>query len=231
MRTRRQVTALLVAMAVTMLGIAGLLAWRAGLSAYVVRTGSMTPTLRPGDVVVDAPPTTPRPGQVVTFRLVGGQVITHRVAASGPDGIHTKGDANRTTDPWRLRTADLLGHVSAVVPRAGYALVYLRQPAGAASLVTCVWALLLAWRLFFGGPEPRRATTAAGALAAVLLVAAAMTSASRSVTPTGATFSDSRTGILGVADGHHGPDGGGDAADGNRPAQQADGASASAARG
>lgn len=101
-------------------------------------TGSMSPLINPGDVVVTSP--TPvvniRVGDVITYRIPveDKRVETHRVTEilSNPDGttaVRTKGDANNGVDPW---TATLQGstvhkHVL-TVPFAGQAIRVLRQP-------------------------------------------------------------------------------------------------------
>ena len=69
-----------------------------------VETGSMSPTLEPGDgfVAVPAGLAGPiEPGDVVTFdaeRLHDGGLVTHRVVAETDDGYVTRGDANPFTD-------------------------------------------------------------------------------------------------------------------------------------
>jgi signal peptidase len=135
---------------------AAALAWQQGYRLYIVHTGSMEPTLRPGDAVLDAPaPATVRPGEVVTFRAGSGpgSVVTHRVSSVSEGLVHTQGDANRSVDPWSLRSSDLLGATVAVLPRAGYVLYYLQQPSGLASLATAALAVTLLWGLFFP-PDP-----------------------------------------------------------------------------
>ncbi len=129
------------------------LAWQQGYRLYIVHTGSMAPTLRPGDAVLDAPaPATVRPGQVITFRAGSGpeSVVTHRVSWVSEEGlVHTQGDANRSVDAWALPDSDLLGTTVAVLPRAGYVLYFLQQPSGLASIATSALALTLLWGLFF----------------------------------------------------------------------------------
>src|SRR5687768_4040409 len=72
-----------------------------------VLSGSMQPTIRPGDVVVATP--TPssnvRAGDIVTFQLPDGEgTVTHRVAkvrrVDGELKIITKGDANEAADTY-----------------------------------------------------------------------------------------------------------------------------------
>jgi len=102
-------------------------------------TASMKPTFSPGDVVV----VRPEPiqdltvGQVISYQVPVGvhQVETHRVvkilrgAGTTTPVIQTKGDNNTVVDPW---TAQLNGttvyHLVAVVPKAGYAINFLRGP-------------------------------------------------------------------------------------------------------
>jgi signal peptidase len=120
---------------------------------YVVHTGSMTPTYRSGDIVVDRPvASTPRPGEVLTFRHSDRttDVVTHRLVALQPDGLlTTKGDANPSDDAWSIRPSQVEGQVVVGLRYAGYLAVYLQQPAGIASLATTVLAVILLWQIFF----------------------------------------------------------------------------------
>lgn len=69
-----------------------------------VETGSMSPTLEPGDGFVAVPAAVAGPvetGDVVTFhaeRLHGGGLVTHRVVGETQRGYVTQGDANAFTD-------------------------------------------------------------------------------------------------------------------------------------
>ena len=74
-----------------------------GYSVYTVATGSMTPALRVGDVILVKKVTDPKELQkddIITFYGQGkqsGKIITHRIISEGveSDGtIHTCGDAN-----------------------------------------------------------------------------------------------------------------------------------------
>jgi signal peptidase len=69
-----------------------------------VETGSMAPTLNPGDGFVAVPPAIAgqvETGDVVTFRaeeIQGGGLTTHRVVGETEQGFVTRGDANPFTD-------------------------------------------------------------------------------------------------------------------------------------
>src|SRR3984893_9106413 len=77
----------------------------------VIDTGSMRPTLEPGDVAVLTSESTAdlKQGQIVAFHPPGEPQLTvmHRVFSVHrvPNGviIQTKGDANNTTDQWHAR--------------------------------------------------------------------------------------------------------------------------------
>jgi signal peptidase len=108
--------------------------------AYVVRTGSMAPTISPASVVVIEADQY-EVGQVITFRRHGDRT-THRLAAVNDDGtLTTKGDANDTIDPFTVPAADVIGGVTAFVPNLGYLVVYLQNPLALGSLIMCMLSL------------------------------------------------------------------------------------------
>jgi signal peptidase len=166
MSIARRIGGVALACAVLAVVTSGALLWAHGYRVYVVHTGSMSPTYRPGDVVVDRPPQPNyRAGQVITFRHspVATDVVTHRITDVTAAGlIHTKGDANRTADAWDIRPGQVRGSVVFGARKLGYLLVFLRQPAGTASLACALLAVLLLWRCFFpaaidpAGMSPRR---------------------------------------------------------------------------
>lgn len=108
-----------------------------------VETGSMAPTLEPGDAFVALPPAlagSVGPGDVVVFRatvLDGGGLTTHRVVAETPAGYLTQGDANAVTDQDRgeppvtegriLAVAWQLGDEVVVIPKLGLVAIAARD--------------------------------------------------------------------------------------------------------
>jgi signal peptidase len=138
----------------------GVSLWHSGYRAYVVHTGSMTPTYQLGDLVIDKrAPKTVRIGEVITFRHSADttDVVTHRIAGITATGlIHTKGDANATPDAWDIRPNQVRGEVVATVPRLGFVAVFLKQPAGIAALMTGVLVVALLYGLFFPGASETR---------------------------------------------------------------------------
>ncbi len=110
-----------------------------GHPVMTVLSGSMTPVIRTGDLVVDDPVTAAQAqhlqvGQIVSFREAPGStaIITHRiVAVSDQDGqvsYVTKGDANNAADTTPRPASDVVGVFSYDIPRGGYLLAGLHRP-------------------------------------------------------------------------------------------------------
>lgn len=131
-------------------------------------TGSMSPALEPGDLVVVRPvsPLDTEPGDVVTFTDPEGtgRLITHRVAARKVTGADvaflTRGDANNTGEQWTVAADGQIGRVTYRIPKVGLALDLLRQPLGRITLVV-IPALVLGaleiakiWRQEDAEPAP-----------------------------------------------------------------------------
>ncbi|MFN8217686.1 MAG: signal peptidase I [Solirubrobacterales bacterium] len=123
-----------------------------GDHSFTLRSGSMTPTLETGDVVVTEPvaPLSVRVGQIVTFRDPegSGRLYSHRVQSvrAAGENVHfvTRGDANTGTERWSVPVDGTLGRVIYRVPKLGYALVWTTTPEGRIGLVA-IPALLLLW--------------------------------------------------------------------------------------
>ncbi len=124
--------------AAVLLALAVALPLAFGDRPYTVLTGSMEPTIAAGDVVIDEriSPTDAQVGDVVTFRDPEDQakLITHRVRSIHRTGSHlwfiTQGDANNTTERWRIVADGELGRVVYKVPWVGHLAVLTHTPGG-----------------------------------------------------------------------------------------------------
>jgi len=108
-----------------------------GYQTSTMLTGSMSPLINPGDVVVSVP--TPvanlKTGDIITYHIpVEDQRIeTHRITDLTRTGesttIQTKGDANNGSDPWTATLAEDHAYTTvAVIPHLGDAIRALRSP-------------------------------------------------------------------------------------------------------
>ena len=133
-----------------------------GGTSMVVRSGSMTPAIRTGDVVVVRPisPTEAAIGDIVTFKDPAGsdRLLVHRVRAISQVGneveVITKGDANTTQERWKVAADGTIGTVAYRVPALGFAVGWIGSPAGRIGLVI-IPALLLAAMLLMRIWRPR----------------------------------------------------------------------------
>ena len=110
-----------------------------GHPVMTIISGSMTPTIAVGDIVVDAPVTAAQAsqlhvGQIISFRAAPGsaEIITHRIVAvrvqDGAVSYITKGDANNTADATPRPASDVIGLYDFSIPRGGYVLVAMHTP-------------------------------------------------------------------------------------------------------
>jgi signal peptidase len=144
------------AVLLVLVAVAGMIlgAWR----FTVIDTGSMRPTLNPGDVAVLRSERTAdlRTGQIVAFHPPAEPRLTvvHRVVwiqrRNGETVIQTKGDSNNVKDQWR---AHLIGSTvwreALKVPELGYLAVWSGQrPVRLAALIAIVLlvvSILMGW--------------------------------------------------------------------------------------
>ena len=142
-----------------------------GYQRYVITGGSMTGEIERGSVVFDraVPVARLEVGDVITYRPPGAAArhfVTHRIVSigRGPAGVRTfrtKGDANRSVDPWRFTLRrPTQARVELTVPYVGYALSALMDRhlrmiiIGLPALVLAVSLLAALWRQ--AGEEAQR---------------------------------------------------------------------------
>ncbi len=120
--------------------LAGLLYLHTWPPLAVVESGSMTPTIHTGDVVLlahlDRPP---RDGDIVAVQVPYAArarfgyppEVVHRVIQVLPNGdLHTKGDALKTPDPFTTARGTVNAHVVATIPAAGRVVAFLTSTLG-----------------------------------------------------------------------------------------------------
>ena len=97
------------------------------VKARVVLTGSMVPTINPGDIILTTPPTnvTPKVGSIVAYvgRRFDGTavgVFSHRIiGGDAQEGFIVKGDHNPSPDIQHPKIPDITGVVIFIIPVIG----------------------------------------------------------------------------------------------------------------
>jgi signal peptidase I len=119
-----------------------------GRVAYIKVSGhSMEPTMHFGDLVVIRAQSHYHVGQIIAYRVppreVGaGVTVIHRIVGGNPHtGYRTRGDNNPYNDPWRPRSANIVGARWTLIPRAANLLSGLRGPLPLAAFATLLTVL------------------------------------------------------------------------------------------
>jgi signal peptidase len=106
-----------------------------GYSVYIVKSDSMRPVFKSGDIVVIGSPGLPfvkdiAPGRVVSFER-NHELVTHRIVSIEGDTVYTKGDAQENNDPWSVsRFFDIKGCYLFHIPYAGLASAFIKTRLG-----------------------------------------------------------------------------------------------------
>lgn len=163
-RCRRVAAWLVVGACLGTLAVAVVVPRLAGATPYTVLTGSMSPSLPPGTLVVSRPvdPGLIRTGTVLTYQLESDRpaVVTHRVVGvrttlTGRVEWQTQGDANPIPDAKWVRAEQVRGEVWYAVPWLGRAQVWL-NPDRKALLAKSLAILLLGYAAAMFAASVRR---------------------------------------------------------------------------
>lgn len=101
-----------------------------GYGFSLVRSGSMSPAINVGDVIITRPPSNKiEPGMVLMYKH-GSDTISHRVLSINGDTLVMKGDALEHQDPWQVRVSDVKGIYVFKIPYIGYAMSFIRSKLG-----------------------------------------------------------------------------------------------------
>lgn len=116
----------------------------AGLTPYIVKSGSMEPAIGTGAVIfVNTGDKNVRTGDIVTYRLGGTEgretLVTHRIVGMENGMYITKGDANDGRDQYLVAEEQLVGTYLYQIPKIGYLAAKLDQKVLTAA---AVWIFL-----------------------------------------------------------------------------------------
>lgn len=120
-----------------------------GLELFVVLSGSMEPEYPTGALlyVKEADTDDLAVSDVITFRLDGDTVATHRIVevtqVEGQTAFRTKGDANEVEDGAPVLASQVIGTPMLTIPRLGYLVEYIHSDSGRYATIAVGGFLLL----------------------------------------------------------------------------------------
>ncbi|HIU76967.1 MAG TPA: signal peptidase I, partial [Candidatus Pelethocola excrementipullorum] len=118
-----------------------------GYKSMAVISGSMEPDIPVGAVVIvkEVMPKTLKTGDVITYQISEGTMVTHRINRIDKDKeeIVTKGDANDVADANPVTYDRVVGKMAACIPLLGYISIYIKTPLGIAVVCGIVCVLIL----------------------------------------------------------------------------------------
>ena len=124
-----------------------------GYKPLIVLSGSMEPTIFPGDIVLvrEVSADNLKEGDIVSY-LRGRSVITHRIMeineADGSRKFYTKGDNNNADDGIAVTAEMLEGKYLLRIPRLGNAAMFMQKPAGIILFVALPLILFILYDIF-----------------------------------------------------------------------------------
>ncbi len=120
----------------------------AGYKFMYVLTGSMSPSVKAGDMIVTRTVDVKdlKEGDIITFRTVDNTLITHRILRVNEDGSFiTKGDSNNVEDiDLKAHRENIVGRYFFKIPKGGYIIKFIQSPIGLIIFIF-IPAIMLIW--------------------------------------------------------------------------------------
>jgi len=124
-----------------------------GYKPLIVLSGSMEPTILPGDIVIvkEVPAEDLQKGDIVSY-LRENSVITHRIMeisqTDGNRNFYTKGDNNNADDGVPVTDDMLEGKYLFRIPRLGHAAIFMQTPTGMLLFIAVPLILFILYDVF-----------------------------------------------------------------------------------
>lgn len=110
---------------------------------FLVQSGSMSPALKTGDVVIVKPVSKYQPNDIITFNSHQNFTVTHRIIKVDNQNFITKGDANPVTDQNQISESQILGKVIFTIPKIGYFIMFVKSLPGLITLIIIPSTLII----------------------------------------------------------------------------------------
>lgn len=114
---------------------------------YAVKSGSMTPTISIGSLILAKKEPAYQKGDIITFTENSNETTTHRIIEiikqNDSVSYRTKGDANKIPDSLIVTPEYIVGKVFASLPYAGIPILYAKTPIGFIALIIIPATLII----------------------------------------------------------------------------------------
>ena len=117
-----------------------------GIKPYIVVSGSMEPAIHTGSVCFvnsDAEYSDVEVGDVVSYEVETGSLVTHRVIEQTSEGLITKGDNNETDDGVSVTSENFRGITLFSIPCLGFIAGFVKTKRGLIVVITAVLCLII----------------------------------------------------------------------------------------
>lgn len=117
------------------------------LQTFLVQSGSMSPTIKTGDLIMVKPGVSYNIGDIITFNNSNSQKVTHRIvnikSENNIEKIFTKGDANKVWDDGYIFQNQIIGKVNYQIPYLGKLVFFSKTLPGLIVLIFTPAALII----------------------------------------------------------------------------------------
>lgn len=145
--------------AILIIGILFIILYVIGIEPFVVKTGSMSPSIQVGSLSFinkHVNYDNIKENDVIAYTATSGDRVTHRVIKITDEGFETKGDANVPSDGISTTKSNYIGKNIFSIPKLGYLVTLIQTPKGKIILITIIVVILLAGFLLDDGKEKKK---------------------------------------------------------------------------
>ena len=137
----------IIAVALLVFAVTVFVMYATGNRFYVVKSGSMEPAIKTGDLVIvnkNYDYNKIIPGDIVCFESVNSQLVTHRAISVTESGIETQGDANNMSDGITTTLETYRGKEWLNIPKIGALIARVMTRRGKILIVTAMVVIIIA---------------------------------------------------------------------------------------
>lgn len=132
---------------ILILGILFITLFAFGIEPFVVKSGSMQPTIQTGSLSFINKHTkyeNIKLNDIIAYETTNGSKVTHRVINITANGLETKGDSNNISDGITTTKENFIGKNIFSIPKLGYLINFIQTKNGKLMSITLIAVILTA---------------------------------------------------------------------------------------